>query len=124
MLLTGGLASVLFGSTWWLVDVHGVRAWTAPFVTYGRNAIAVYVGAEVLSSVLGTVRWPGASGVVQTLQERIHEVAFASWLPPTLAALAYALANVLVWWAVARLDGPARSLRQGLIGQQRRDVTA
>ena len=102
VLLTGGLASVLFGLTWWLVDVHGLRAWRAPFVTYGRNAIAVYVGSEFLSGVLGTVHWAGSSGTPQSLQEWIHAVAFASWLPPTLAAFAYALANVILWWAVAR----------------------
>jgi predicted acyltransferase len=102
VLLTGGLAAALFGLTWWLVDVRGLRAWTGPFVTYGKNAIAVYVGSEVLSGLLGTIRWASATGTVRTLQERIHEVAFASWLPPMAAAFAFALANVVLWWAVAR----------------------
>jgi predicted acyltransferase len=102
VLLTGGLAATLFGLTWWVVDVRGVRGWTPPFVTYGKNAIAVYVGSEVLSGVWGTIRWAGTSGVVRSLQERLHQALFASWLPPTLAALAFALANVLLWWAVAR----------------------
>jgi len=38
VLLNGGLAAALFGLTWWLVDVHGRRGWTGPFVTYGKNA--------------------------------------------------------------------------------------
>ena len=101
VLLTGGLASVLFGLTWWLVDVRGLRAWTGPFVSYGRNAIAVYVGSEVLAGVVVTLSWAGPSGPSQNLQEGLYAVAFASWLPPTLAALAFALANVLLWWAVA-----------------------
>ena len=41
VLLTGGLAAALFGLTFWLVDVRGRRGWTGPFVTYGKNAIAV-----------------------------------------------------------------------------------
>jgi predicted acyltransferase len=102
VLLTGGLAAALFGLTWWAVDVRGVRWWTGPFVTYGKNAIAVYVGSEILSGAWGTIRWAGTSGVVQTLQERMHELLFASWLPPMLAAFAFALANVVLWWAVAR----------------------
>jgi len=102
VLLTAGLAAALFGLTWWLVDVRGGRAWTGPFVTYGRNAIAVYVGSEVLSGAWGTIGWATAAGEVRTLQERIHQIAFASWLPPTLAAFAFALANVVLWWAVAR----------------------
>jgi predicted acyltransferase len=102
VLLTAGLASALFGLTWWLVDVRGVRGWTAPFVTYGRNAIAVYVGSELLSGTLGTVAWASAGGKAMSLAERIHRLAFASWLPPTLAAFAFAFANVVLWWAVAR----------------------
>jgi len=102
VLLTAGLGSALFGLTWWLVDVRGRRTWTGPFVTYGRNAIAVYVGSEVLSGALGTIAWASAGGRVLSLAERIHQVAFASWLPPMLAAFAFAFANVVLWWAFAR----------------------
>jgi predicted acyltransferase len=102
VLLTSGLAAALFGLSWWLVDVRGRRGGTAPFVTYGKNAIAVYVGSEILSGALDAIRWAGAGGVVQSLQARLHQALFASWLPPSPAALAWALANVLLWYAVAR----------------------
>jgi predicted acyltransferase len=102
VLLTGGLAAALFGLTWWVADVRSIRWWTGPFVTYGKNAIAVYVGSEVLSGLWGTIGWADASGAVLTLQERMHQLLFASWLPPMLAAFAFALANVVLWWAVAR----------------------
>ena len=106
VLLTGGLAAALFGLTFWLVDVRGRRGWTAPFVTYGKNAIAVYVGSEVLAGTLDSIRWASATGTVRSMQERIHQAAFATWLPPSPAALAYALATVLLWYAVARwMDG-------------------
>ncbi len=101
VLLTAGLAAALFGLTWWLVDVRGRRGFTGPFVTYGKNAIAVYVGSELLSGAWGTISWSSAGGKVLTLQERMHQLAFASWLPPMAAALAFALANVVLWWAVA-----------------------
>jgi predicted acyltransferase len=101
VLLTAGLAAALFGLTWWIADVRGRRGWARPFVTYGKNAIAVYVGSEVLSGLWGTIAWASAGGEVLSLQERIHQVAFASWLPPMLAAFAFALANVVLWWAVA-----------------------
>jgi predicted acyltransferase len=105
VLLTAGLGAALFGLAWWLVDVRGRRGWTRPFVTYGKNAIAVYVGSEVLSGAWGTIGWASAGGAFLSLQERIHQALFASWLPPTLAAFAFALANVVLWWAVAhRMD--------------------
>jgi predicted acyltransferase len=100
VLLTAGLASTLFGLTWWAVDVRGVRGWTAPFVTYGRNAIAVYVGSEVLSGLLGTIHWTSAGGDL-SLQDRIYRALFTSWLPPYPAALGFAIATVLLWYAVA-----------------------
>jgi len=102
VLLTAGLASTLFGLTWWLVDVRGRRSGIGPLVTYGRNPIAVYVGSELLSGAWGTIAWASDGGRVLTLQERLHQLAFASWLPPMLAAFAFALANVVLWWAVAR----------------------
>jgi predicted acyltransferase len=101
VLLTGGLAAALFGLTWWIVDVHGFRGWTGPFVTYGKNAIAVYVGSEVLSGIWDTIRWAGSDGVVRSLQARMHAVLFASWLPPMVAAFAWGFATVVLWWAVA-----------------------
>jgi predicted acyltransferase len=101
VLLTAGLGSALFGLTWWLVDLRGVRGWTGPFVTYGKNAIAVYVGSEVLSGALGAIAWATPGGTVRSLQERLHLALFASWLPPMLAAFAFAFGNVVLWWAVA-----------------------
>ena len=40
-----------------------VRRWAAPFVTYGRNPIAVYVAAGILGEdTLNAIRWPAADG--------------------------------------------------------------
>ena len=63
VLLTGGLAAALFGLTYWVVDVAGIRRWAAPFVTYGKNAIAVFVGAGLLAKTLLAIKWAGANGV-------------------------------------------------------------
>ena len=101
VLLTAGLGTALFGLTWWLVDVRAWRGWTGPFVTYGKNAIAVYVGSELLSGAWGTIAWASAGGTARSLQERLHLALFASWLPPVTAAFAFALANVLLWYGVA-----------------------
>jgi predicted acyltransferase len=102
VLLTGGLASALFGLTWWLVDVGGLRRGLSFFVAYGRNPIALYVGSEVLAGTLATIAWAGADGQAASLAERIHRTLFASWLPPAPASLAFALATVLLWYLVAR----------------------
>jgi predicted acyltransferase len=101
VLLTGGLGAALFGLTYWIVDVAGWKAWAAPFVTYGRNPIAVYVGAGLLADTLAAIRWPGADGIPHSLWARIFDTAFASWLPPYAASLAFALAMVTLFYLVA-----------------------
>jgi predicted acyltransferase len=102
VLLTGGLAAALFGLTYWLVDVVGWKAWAGPFVTYGRNAIAVFVGSGLLAKTLLAIRWPDASGTAVSLWVRLYEALYASWLPPHEASFAWALTMVLAFYLLAR----------------------
>jgi predicted acyltransferase len=96
VLLTAGIAAYLFGVVYWVADVRGHRAWTRPFVVYGVNAIVVFVASGLLAETLGVIRWSPE----RSLQAAIHETLFASWLPPVVASHAYALANVVFWYAV------------------------
>jgi predicted acyltransferase len=103
VLLTAGLGSALFGLTYWLVDVNGWKGWAQPFVAFGRNAIALYVGSELLAATLGAIRWgTGPDGKPWSLYSRINDLVFGSWLAPADASLAFALATVLLWYLVAR----------------------
>ncbi len=104
VLLTAGLGCALFGVSYWLVDVHGWRRWAAPFITYGKNAIALYVGSELLAATLATIAWGiGPDGSPFSLAARINAFVFASWLSPVNASLAFAVATVLLWYVVAWL---------------------
>ena len=103
VLLTAGLGCGLFGLTYWLVDVNGWSRWATPFITYGKNAIAAYVGSELLAATLGAIRWgAGPDGAPLSLYSRINDTLFGSWLSPVNASLAFALATVLLWYLVAR----------------------
>jgi predicted acyltransferase len=101
VLLTGGLAAALFGLTYWIVDVAGWRRWAAPFVTYGKNAIAVYVGAGLLADTLLAIKWPRADFVGASLWQRLYPALYASWLPPYGASLAWAITFVVVFYLLA-----------------------
>jgi predicted acyltransferase len=102
VLLTGGLAAALFGLTYWVVDAAGWRRWAAPFVTYGRNAIAVYVGAGFLADTLLALKWAGPDGVARSLWLRLYQALYASWLPPYGASLVWALSMVVLFYLLAR----------------------
>ncbi len=102
VLLTGGLAAALFGLTYWVVDVAGWQTWARPFVTYGKNAIAVYVGSSLLADTLHVIQWAGPGGVEISLQEWLFETLYASWLPCQQASLAFAVTVVVLFYFVAR----------------------
>ena len=101
VLLTGGLAAASFGLLYWIVDVAGWRSWARPFGTYGKNAIAVYVGSGLLADTLDAIRWAGANGVETSLGEWLYQALFASWLPCSEASLAWALSMVFLFYLVA-----------------------
>jgi predicted acyltransferase len=101
-LFTGGMACYLFGALYWIVDARGHRGWSRPFVVYGRNAILVFVASGLLAKTLALVTVKGPEGVAVSLQTLLHRTAFASWLPAHPASLAYAVANVVFWYAVLR----------------------
>ena len=92
VLFSGGLALQFLGLCYWLIDIKGYRRWAKPFEVFGMNAIALYVGAGLMAETFGLIRIGGTS-----LSGWIYRNAFASWLAPMNASLAFAIAFVLVW---------------------------
>lgn len=95
VLFTAGLALLGLGLCYWLVDVKGHRRWAFPFIVLGLNAIAAYWLAELAAAAMGMIRVGRSS-----LQGWIYENAFAGWLAPVNASLAFAIGVVLFWMAV------------------------
>jgi len=101
VLLTGGLAAALLGLSYYVVDVLGLRRWATPFVSYGRNAIAVFVASGLLADTLSAVRWADADGTVRSLGLRLYEFFPASVLGPYEASFVWALMMVLLFYLMA-----------------------
>jgi len=95
VLFTGGMAASLFAVTYLVADVQGTRGWTRPWVVYGRNAIFVFVASGLVAKLLVLIK-PGG----MALQAWLYHGLFAGWLAPVNASLAYAVANILVWYLV------------------------
>lgn len=74
-------------------DVRGSRVAARPLTVLGRNAIVLFVGSGLF---VRTLLWWGWKGP-------IYDAAFASWLPPHPASLAFALANLALWYGVLRV---------------------
>ena len=100
VLFTAGMAAITLAVCIWLVDVHQVRWWTRPFVIYGMNPIIAFVGSGVLARIIYSLVKVQYGGRVISLETAIYESAFASWLDPRNASLAFAICVVLFWLAV------------------------
>ena len=95
VVFTTGLALVLFGAVYWLVDVRGVRRPLTPFVVFGVNSIAVYV----LSTAVAELFDQPLVGS-ENLRASICRVMLGVVGSPEAASLGYAAAYVLAWLAV------------------------
>ena len=97
VVFTAGLALCFLGFCYWLVDIKGYQKWTKPFVIFGTNALALYVGAELTAKCLDLIQVTGANGEPISLQGWIYETIFAPLAAPVNASLLYALGYVLIW---------------------------
>ena len=91
VLFTGGLALQFLSICYWLIDIKGYRRWAKPFEVFGLNAIALYVVADVLATLLGVIKVGG-----EPIGSWIFDHLFASWASPINASLAMAICFVLV----------------------------
>lgn len=94
-----GQALCFLGFCYWLIDIKGYKAWTKPFVIFGVNALALFVGSGVMARLLGIIKVgeAGSDGNRLSLQQWIFNNLFLSWASPINASLAYAICFILVW---------------------------
>ena len=92
VIFTGGLALQFLAFCYWLIDIKGYRRWAKPFEVFGLNAIALYVVADLIASLLGLIKVGGGD----SLGGWIYDHVFASWASPVNASLAFAICFVLV----------------------------
>jgi len=97
VLFTGGLGLQLLALLYWLIDIKNYRRWSLPFVVFGVNAIALFVGTGLMVKSMGLIFMPSSDGTKISLQGWIFRNLFLSWAEPINASLAYAIAFILLW---------------------------
>ncbi len=96
-----GWALVGLGIFYWLIDVKGFTRWAKFFIIFGVNAIALYMFSELLASVLWVIPAAAPDGSRYSLHEFIYQHWFQPWASPLNASLFFAIAYVLLTFAVA-----------------------
>jgi len=88
-----GLASLVFGVCYWIVDGKKWQRWSAFFRIYGLNALAVFILTGMIGRLLGII-YIGS----ETLEGWVYRTAFEPLASPINASLLYAIANVLFYF--------------------------
>jgi predicted acyltransferase len=101
VVFTAGIALALLGGIYLLVDIKGWDRWARPFLVFGLNSIAAFVGSGLLARVLLKTRWESADGSAVSLHRWLYETCVVPLFPDYWASLAWAIANVMVWLCVA-----------------------
>lgn len=94
---TSGLALCFLGFCYWLVDIKDYKKWAKPFIIFGVNALALFVGSGLMAKILGLIKLSGADGKDISLQGWIFKTFFLSIAAPVNASLMYAICFILLW---------------------------
>ena len=99
-IFTAGAASLLLAACYWVIDVKGWKRWTTPLVILGVNAITLFVASGLLVKTMNLIRVSGPDGGDISISRWVYLHAFVPFADPKNASLMYALANLVVLFAL------------------------
>jgi predicted acyltransferase len=102
VLFTAGAACLLLAVCYVVIDGLGFKKWATPFVVFGTNAIAAYVGSSLMVKLLMLVRVTSGGEKVGFLAWAYRH-AFVPWAGQLNGSLAYAVTYVLIWLGLMSL---------------------
>jgi predicted acyltransferase len=97
---TAGCAALLLAGCYWLIDVKGWRRGTTPLVILGTNAITLFVASGLLVKTFGLIRVTGPNGRDVAVNQWVYQNWFVPFASPKNASLMYAIANLLLLFAL------------------------
>ena len=112
VVFTAGFASVALATCLWLIDLHGLRRWSRPFVIYGVNPLVAFLGSGIMARCIDSLIKVQFRGERMSLHQASFELMSADWLSPRFASLIWGLGFVTLWLGVlALLDRKGLHLR-------------
>lgn len=97
---TAGLASLVFASCYWLIDVNGKQRAIRPFTILGMNALVIYALSELLIIVFRAVH-VSQLGQSVSLQSFVYQLVFAPLMSPPNASLLWAFTFLVILYWIA-----------------------
>jgi len=97
VVVTSGLALLVLGACYWLIDLKGYKKWAWPFVVFGINALPLFVFSGIAARMLSAYRVTGIDGSPVSLSRWSMQNIFLPVLQPIDASLAFAVTFILIW---------------------------
>ena len=102
VVFTAGAALAVLTALYWVIDVKGHRRWARPLVAFGVNAISVFFLSGLVARLLVNTEVTVVDGTVP-LKTWLFDNYFATWAPPNIASLVFALCFLLALWLLVEL---------------------
>jgi predicted acyltransferase len=100
VLVTSGMAALLLGSIYWLVDVQKYQRWTPFFVAFGMNAITAYVlSGTLIDAVVLDFDGDGTAFKTESFQALVS-IGLAEKLASFIWALGYLMLCFIPVWVM------------------------
>ncbi len=97
VLATSGLALLILGACYWLIDIKGYKRWAWPFVVFGVNALPLFVFSGIWARMHAAYRVTGADGQLVSVQKWVMLNIYLPVFNPIDASLAFAVSFILLW---------------------------
>jgi len=102
VLLTGGMALLVFAVLYFLIDIKHWIGWSKPFALFGRHAMLVYILHVIFLKIQALVHVHNQAGTMVNLRLYLTEILFGNFTPQD-AALCYAVSYTLLWFFVIKM---------------------
>ena len=101
VLLTGGIALLVFSMLYFLIEIRHWRGWIKPFDLFGRHAMLVYMLHVLFLKIQAFISMRNSAGASVNFRVYLTEVLFSHFTPEN-AALCYAVSYTLFWLLVIK----------------------
>jgi predicted acyltransferase len=99
VIFTAGMALLVFGLCFFLIEILAWKKWAMPFLVFGTNAITVFAGSTLMVKILMMIKISDGGKVVNPMGY-VYQHLLSPLAGPYLGSLLYPLAFLLLWLAL------------------------
>ena len=96
VIFTAGMALIVFGVCYILIEFMGVKKWSYPLLVLGTNAITVFAGSTLMVKLLLLIKISDAGKAVSPITY-LYDHVLSPAAGPFLGSLIYPLLLILLW---------------------------